>query len=249
MLRISKRAHALALTVDSPPDPHINMRVGTVDAPPSQLVTLLLEMMRTAGLRGAPGKDGINGKPGKPGKSTRGPRGEKGKPGPPGKDAKGDKGSDGFNGWTPVPGAAEVGKKVYLKVVDWVGGTGPKPDLIGFVGPDGIVEDPRDAVELPRGKDGKPGTPGRPGAPGAPGIGLRGRPGQDGTDGEGDGGYDFTQSTPAAIWTIAHNLGRRPAVQTFSTGGVEFEGQVTHLSDNVLQIDFNIAVAGTARLT
>lgn len=61
-------------------------------------------------------------------------------------------------------------------------------------------------------------------------------------------GYDHTQPTPAAQWTIAHNLGYRPSVATYSTGGIEITGSVTHLSTDVLQLDFNTPVAGTARL-
>jgi len=64
----------------------------------------------------------------------------------------------------------------------------------------------------------------------------------------GDGGYDHTQGSAAATWTIAHNLGYRPTVSTLTVGGVEMEGMVTHLSVNTLTIDFTVAVAGTAHL-
>ena len=81
---------------------------------------------------------------------------------------------------------------------------------------------------IPRGLDGDHGPPGPPGANGA--------------------GYDFSQATPSPLWTIAHNLGFRPSVATFTVGGVEMIGTVTHLSANVVQIDFSIPVAGLARL-
>lgn len=69
--------------------------------------------------------------------------------------------------------------------------------------------------------------------------------------GGGSGGvtaYVHTQSTPATTWTINHNLGRLPQVEVFSVGGVQMFGDVTHVSDNQTTIDFNTALAGTARL-
>lgn len=62
-------------------------------------------------------------------------------------------------------------------------------------------------------------------------------------------GFNFVQSVAATVWTIAHNLDYKPAVTTLSVGGMEMVGDVLHLSNNVLTVSFNIAVAGTARLT
>lgn len=62
-------------------------------------------------------------------------------------------------------------------------------------------------------------------------------------------GYDFTQASASATWTIAHNLGYKPSVSAFSVGGVEMMASVTHLSTNTLQLDFNLPVAGSARLS
>jgi hypothetical protein len=61
-------------------------------------------------------------------------------------------------------------------------------------------------------------------------------------------GLDYTQATPASTWTIAHNLGTRPSVATWSVGGLQMWGGITHLSTSVLQIEFLTPVAGTARL-
>lgn len=73
------------------------------------------------------------------------------------------------------------------------------------------------------------GPPGPPGSPGA--------------------GYVHVQSSSAAVWTVAHNLGYRPGVTVTTTGGVEVEGgEVLHLSTNVLTITFDVAFAGFARL-
>lgn len=71
--------------------------------------------------------------------------------------------------------------------------------------------------------------------------GLQGPPGE--TD-----DYLFTQAAPAALWTINHNLGRRPNVEVRSAGGVVMVGQVTHVSDNQVQVAFAAALAGSARL-
>lgn len=54
-----------------------------------------------------------------------------------------------------------------------------------------VAEGPQGA----RGLDGADGEPGPPGPPGPPG-----------------GSYVYEQATPAATWTIEHNLGVKPAV-------------------------------------
>ena len=61
-------------------------------------------------------------------------------------------------------------------------------------------------------------------------------------------GFSFTQAVPATTWTINHNLGFHPAVSLYSAGGVQMMGSVLNLSLNVLEVSFEVAVAGTARL-
>ena len=73
--------------------------------------------------------------------------------------------------------------------------------------------------------------------------GIQGPPGPTGA------GFDFTQASPATVWTINHNLGYRPSVQMFNVGGLEVLGEIQHTSNNQTLITFNIAVAGTARLS
>ena len=60
--------------------------------------------------------------------------------------------------------------------------------------------------------------------------------------------FDWTQSQSATVWTIAHNLGFRPSVQTFTVGGLEMLGSVQHQSVNIVRVEFSIPVAGFARL-
>jgi hypothetical protein len=60
-------------------------------------------------------------------------------------------------------------------------------------------------------------------------------------------GFTHDQSSPASTWTINHNLGRKPIITLLTTGFVEFEGQLTHMSDNQTIANFATAIAGTAR--
>ena len=74
------------------------------------------------------------------------------------------------------------------------------------------------------------------------GVGFQGPQGAPGA-----AGYNHTQGSASVTWTIAHNLGMHPIVQARTVGGVLMLGEVVHLSNNVAQISFTSAVAGTAR--
>ena len=73
-----------------------------------------------------------------------------------------------------------------------------------------------------------------------------------GPPGGGGGGtaddHVHLQETPAATWTINHNLGRRPNVEVRTVGGVVMTAEVIHVSNNQVQVAFAAALAGTARL-
>ncbi len=60
------------------------------------------------------------------------------------------------------------------------------------------------------------------------------------------GSTEFTQSTPAATWTINHNLGYRPNVRALSVGGVEMLVEISHTSVNQTLIYFDTPTAGSA---
>lgn len=64
----------------------------------------------------------------------------------------------------------------------------------------------------------------------------------------GAAGYDFNQPSPSLTWTINHNLGYKPAVDIFSTGGVKMVAEVLHVSGNQTVVTFKTATAGFARL-
>lgn len=61
--------------------------------------------------------------------------------------------------------------------------------------------------------------------------------------------YEHTQTVPATVWTVHHNLGRRPAaVAVFSADWNTEYGDyaVTHVDVNTLYITADIAIAGKA---
>ncbi|MGZ8181454.1 MAG: hypothetical protein ACXWT1_05815 [Methylobacter sp.] len=64
--------------------------------------------------------------------------------------------------------------------------------------------------------------------------------------GTSSGQYQHTQSTPAAIWTVNHNLGYRPTVQITTLGGRLIWGETLHTSINQVVIYLDIPSAGLA---
>lgn len=77
-------------------------------------------------------------------------------------------------------------------------------------------------------------TPGPAGPPGPPGPA--------GT------AYVHNQPSASATWTIAHNLGFKPAVELLNSGSQEIEADVVHQSTNVCLVYFTTPTAGFARL-
>lgn len=67
--------------------------------------------------------------------------------------------------------------------------------------------------------------------------------------GSGTSFYQFQQLSPAATWTINHNLGRMPSVSLQTLGGVEIWADVIHLNQNQTQISLSVAATGRAYLT
>ena len=70
--------------------------------------------------------------------------------------------------------------------------------------------------------------------------------------GGGGGGSEYIhlQNSPLSVWTISHNLGFRPDVYLTTIGGVEvMGGEVVHVNNNILTIEFDIPFSGYARLT
>lgn len=61
-------------------------------------------------------------------------------------------------------------------------------------------------------------------------------------------GYVFTQSTPAAVWTINHDLGKYPAVNIVDSANDEVIGEVHYTSTSQIVITFSAAFSGKAFL-
>lgn len=80
-----------------------------------------------------------------------------------------------------------------------------------------------------------PGPQGPPGADGPPGV-------------PGGSRYNHTQSTPASVWTVTHNLGYEPLFATVIVAQEDVSDGVDifHTSTNSLTISFSQPVSGKA---
>jgi len=65
----------------------------------------------------------------------------------------------GDSGWSPVPALVVDGERCVIQVVNWVGGEGDKPESGMYVGADGFVNTPQEAVDV-RGEIGPQGPEG-----------------------------------------------------------------------------------------
>lgn len=65
---------------------------------------------------------------------------------------------------------------------------------------------------------------------------------------DSDKTFNFVQGVAANIWNIAHNLGKFPSVTIFDSADTPLIGEIEHLNDNNLNINFNKAVSGKAYL-
>lgn len=76
-----------------------------------------------------------------------------------------------------------------------------------------------------------------------------GNPGPKGDPGQSAGSFVFEQQSSSTIWTIAHNLGYRPAVFTTDYSKNTLEGDISHTDTNNLVITFTDSVVGYAYLS
>lgn len=60
--------------------------------------------------------------------------------------------------------------------------------------------------------------------------------------------YVHTQTAPAAVWTITHNLDRYPSVVVVDSAGMVVMGDVQYQSKDVIQVAFTAPFAGVAYL-
>lgn len=64
----------------------------------------------------------------------------------------------------------------------------------------------------------------------------------------GDAFYHHIQSAPASVWTVTHNLGKKPSVEVIDSAGDNWFGVVDYIDDNQLTITFSAAFSGDAYL-
>lgn len=63
-----------------------------------------------------------------------------------------------------------------------------------------------------------------------------------------DAAFIHTQTTPAATWTIAHDLGKYPAVTIMDSAGNQIVGDVQYVDADNLNIVFTSTISGKAYL-
>jgi hypothetical protein len=61
-------------------------------------------------------------------------------------------------------------------------------------------------------------------------------------------GYVFTQSTPATVWTINHDLNKYPSVSIVDSANDEVIGEVKYNSTSQIVLTFSAAFSGKAFL-
>ena len=77
---------------------------------------------------------------------------------------------------------------------------------------------------------------------------LRGPQGIPGLTGPAGAGvrYEHTQNVAQTIWVVNHNLGYRPNTQVLSVGGAILIAENLHVSQNQVQIYFDVPTLGLA---
>lgn len=73
-----------------------------------------------------------------------------------------------------------------------------------------------------------------------------GIPGAEGPAGPPSGFHTHVQASASALWTVNHNLGRRPIVQVETVGGALMVADVIHISNNTFQVAFDSPSSGVA---
>ena len=78
-----------------------------------------------------------------------------------------------------------------------------------------------------------------------------GPPGPQGPQGIAGGGFNYVhdQMTPAATWTITHNLNGYPNITVVDSSGRQVEGDVTYASANQVVVAFASAFSGKGYLS
>lgn len=67
-------------------------------------------------------------------------------------------------------------------------------------------------------------------------------------DSLGDKNYEHDQANSSSIWTINHNLNKKPSVTIIDTANTVVEGKVIINDENTITIEFNFPFSGKAIL-
>jgi len=63
---------------------------------------------------------------------------------------------------------------------------------------------------------------------------------------QGDAHYAHNQLDPEAVWTVTHNLGKKPSVTVVDSAETVVIGDVEYIDDNTVQLTFFAAFSGKA---
>jgi hypothetical protein len=61
-----------------------------------------------------------------------------------------------------------------------------------------------------------------------------------------DAHYTHIQSTPEAVWTVTHNLGKKPSVVVVDSADTVVMGEIEYLTTNSVRLTFVGAFSGKA---
>lgn len=61
-----------------------------------------------------------------------------------------------------------------------------------------------------------------------------------------DARFVHYQDVPAVVWTVVHNLGKKPSVDIIDTAGTKVEGEIEYIDDNSVRIKFAAEFSGRA---
>lgn len=80
-------------------------------------------------------------------------------------------------------------------------------------------------------------------------VGARGERGPAGIDGQSPQPYVHLQATPAATWTVAHNLNRAVQVTVLDSSGAEMDADVEHGDLNTVTVTHAAPDTGSVIVT
>ena len=60
--------------------------------------------------------------------------------------------------------------------------------------------------------------------------------------------YVHDQGVPASVWTITHNLNRKPSITIVDSGNTVVYGERTYIDNNIITVTFNGTFSGKAYL-